>query len=87
MSVFLLLLEQRILALTEFQSCRSFFSKKFSSRIRPYGIRVNAIAPGLIKTEFSRALWSDKDKLKNKMKIHHFKELVTPRIYLALYIF
>src|SRR5690606_6346639 len=27
------------------------------------GIRVNCIAPGLIKTEFSRALWENKDIL------------------------
>jgi len=26
-----------------------------------YGIRVNAVAPGLIKTRFSEALWSDKE--------------------------
>lgn len=29
------------------------------------GIRVNYIAPGLIKTEFSRALWDNRAALKN----------------------
>ncbi|WP_343385197.1 SDR family oxidoreductase [Candidatus Amarobacter glycogenicus] len=29
------------------------------------GIRVNCIAPGLIKTEFSRALWDNEAALKN----------------------
>jgi NAD(P)-dependent dehydrogenase (short-subunit alcohol dehydrogenase family) len=28
------------------------------------GIRSNAICPGLIKTKFSQALWSDEDSLK-----------------------
>ena len=31
----------------------------------PDGIRVNCIAPGLIKTEFSRALWENEGILKN----------------------
>jgi NAD(P)-dependent dehydrogenase (short-subunit alcohol dehydrogenase family) len=30
----------------------------------PQGIRVNAIAPGLVKTDFARALWEDPDRLK-----------------------
>ena len=28
----------------------------------PKNIRVNAIAPGLVKTDFARALWEDKDR-------------------------
>ncbi|MFN8616349.1 MAG: SDR family oxidoreductase [Dehalococcoidia bacterium] len=31
------------------------------------GIRVNCIAPGLIKTEFSRALWDNEAILKNSL--------------------
>jgi NAD(P)-dependent dehydrogenase (short-subunit alcohol dehydrogenase family) len=33
----------------------------------PDGIRVNCIAPGLIKTEFSRALWDNEERLKGSM--------------------
>lgn len=29
----------------------------------PSGVRVNAIAPGLIKTDFAKALWTDPDRL------------------------
>lgn len=29
----------------------------------PQNVRVNCIAPGLIRTEFARALWEDKDRL------------------------
>jgi len=31
----------------------------------PKGIRANCIAPGLIKTDFSRALWQNEQLLKN----------------------
>src|SRR6185437_11265982 len=30
----------------------------------PHNVRVNCIAPGLIKTDFARALWEDKARLK-----------------------
>lgn len=33
-----------------------------------YGIRVNAIAPGLVRTEFSRGLWEDKSRLENTLE-------------------
>ena len=29
----------------------------------PHGVRVNAIAPGLIKTDFAKALWTDPERL------------------------
>lgn len=32
----------------------------------PHNIRVNCIAPGLIKTDFARALWEDPEMLKNR---------------------
>jgi NAD(P)-dependent dehydrogenase (short-subunit alcohol dehydrogenase family) len=31
----------------------------------PHNVRVNCIAPGLIKTEFARALWDNPETLKN----------------------
>ena len=31
------------------------------------GIRVNCIAPGLVKTEFARALWEDPDTLSRSL--------------------
>jgi NAD(P)-dependent dehydrogenase (short-subunit alcohol dehydrogenase family) len=33
----------------------------------PYNVRVNCIAPGLIKTDFARALWEDEAMLKERM--------------------
>ncbi len=43
-----------------------------------YGIRVNAVAPGLVKTRFSEALWSNKenlDYLLSRVPMKRFAEL------------
>jgi len=52
-------------------------------------IRVNCVAPGLIKTEFSRALWDDEQRLKTTTsqmpagRIGESDDLVGAAIYLA----
>jgi NAD(P)-dependent dehydrogenase (short-subunit alcohol dehydrogenase family) len=54
-----------------------------------YNIRVNAVAPGLIKTEFSEALWSNDKILKEAMKKTPLARIGTPEdiassiVYLA----
>jgi dehydrogenase/reductase SDR family member 4 len=42
------------------------------------GIRVNCIAPGLIKTEFSRALWENEAILKNSVQSGALKRIGDP---------
>jgi NAD(P)-dependent dehydrogenase (short-subunit alcohol dehydrogenase family) len=32
----------------------------------PHNVRVNCIAPGLVKTEFARALWEDEERLRRR---------------------
>src|SRR5882757_3824039 len=32
----------------------------------PTGVRVNCVAPGLVKTDFARALWEDEERLKRR---------------------
>ncbi len=55
----------------------------------PDGIRVNCIAPGLIKTEFSRALWENDAILKNSLetsplrRIGEADEMAGAVVYLA----
>jgi len=43
-----------------------------------YNIRVNAIAPGIVKTRFSEALWSNKDLLREVMSRLPLKRLSEP---------
>jgi dehydrogenase/reductase SDR family protein 4 len=45
----------------------------------PKGVRVNAIAPGLIKTEFARALWEDEKRAAERIAVTPLKRLGEPR--------
>ena len=40
-------------------------TKAIAPECADMGIRVNSIAPGIIKTNFSRALWENEDALKS----------------------
>jgi NAD(P)-dependent dehydrogenase (short-subunit alcohol dehydrogenase family) len=44
----------------------------------PKNIRANAIAPGLIKTDFSRALWQDQEFLNKRLSITPLKRIGKP---------
>ena len=45
----------------DFGLCRSL-----AGEWGPKGVRINCVAPGLIKTDFARALWEDEDRLKHR---------------------
>jgi dehydrogenase/reductase SDR family member 4 len=45
----------------------------------PKGVRVNAIAPGLIKTEFARALWEDEKRRAQRIEVTPLRRLGEPR--------
>ena len=45
----------------DFSLCRGL-----ASEWGPKGVRVNCVAPGLIKTDFARALWEDEERLKRR---------------------
>ena len=42
-------------------------ARNLASEYGPDNIRVNCIAPGLIKTDFARALWEDEQTLKHSL--------------------
>ena len=45
----------------------------------PKGVRVNAIAPGLIKTEFARALWEDPKRADERVSNTPLRRIGEPR--------
>ena len=44
----------------------------------PKNVRVNCIAPGLIKTDFARALWEDEDRLAKRNAATPLRRIGTP---------
>lgn len=65
------------------------FTKVLASELASYGINVNAVAPGMVKTDFSRPLWSDSEALKEieghipMSRIAEVDEVVGPVLFLA----
>jgi 3-oxoacyl-[acyl-carrier protein] reductase len=50
-------------------------AREFASR----NVRVNAIAPGLVKTEFARALWEDEKRAAERIEATPLRRLGEPR--------
>lgn len=53
-------------------------SRNIAVEYGPQNIRANTIAPGLIKTEFSRALWEDPENLKLRLSQSPLRRLGLP---------
>jgi NAD(P)-dependent dehydrogenase (short-subunit alcohol dehydrogenase family) len=58
----------------DFALCRSL-----AGEWGPKGIRVNCIAPGLVKTDFARALWEDPENLKRRTATTPLRRIGEPR--------
>lgn len=64
-------------------------TKVLASELAPYGIRVNAVAPAMVRTDFSKPFWSNPDILAQIVKgiplgrIAETVEIVHPVLFLA----
>ncbi|PKN34458.1 MAG: short-chain dehydrogenase [Deltaproteobacteria bacterium HGW-Deltaproteobacteria-19] len=45
----------------------NMMTRAMAKEMGPYGIRVNCIAPGVVQTKFSKALWTNEPLLKQEM--------------------
>src|SRR3954451_12863193 len=53
-------------------------ARNLAAEFGPHNVRVNCIAPGLIKTDFARALWEDPENLKRSTSRTPLKRIGTP---------
>lgn len=53
-------------------------TKVFAQELAQYNIRVNCIAPGVVKTKFSRALWENEDIYQEVIKQTPMKRIAMP---------
>uniref|UniRef100_A0A8C3BI24 Dehydrogenase/reductase SDR family member 4 n=1 Tax=Cairina moschata TaxID=8855 RepID=A0A8C3BI24_CAIMO len=52
--------------------------KALAPELRPRGVRINAVAPGLVRTRFSAALWEDEQRCQAVMSSMGIDRLGTP---------
>jgi NAD(P)-dependent dehydrogenase (short-subunit alcohol dehydrogenase family) len=52
--------------------------RNLALELGPHNIRVNTIAPGLVKTDFARALWEDEKLLENRLERSPLKRIGEP---------
>jgi NAD(P)-dependent dehydrogenase (short-subunit alcohol dehydrogenase family) len=53
-------------------------ARSLADEFGPRGVRVNCIAPGLIRTDFAKALWSDPEILKRSTAVASLKRIGEP---------
>ncbi|MCF8025691.1 MAG: SDR family oxidoreductase [Desulfobacteraceae bacterium] len=56
----------------------NMLTKQMAMELGPYNVRVNAIAPRIVKTEFSKALWSNEKLMEAEYKHTPLKNVSTP---------
>lgn len=53
-------------------------ARNFATEFGPQGVRVNCVAPGLVRTDMARALWEDAETLKRSTAVAALKRIGEP---------
>jgi NAD(P)-dependent dehydrogenase (short-subunit alcohol dehydrogenase family) len=56
----------------------NMLTKQMALEMGPYNVRVNAIAPRIVKTEFSKALWTNEKLMEKEYRLTPLKCVATP---------
>ncbi|MFC1823845.1 SDR family NAD(P)-dependent oxidoreductase [Thermodesulfobacteriota bacterium] len=56
----------------------NMMTKQLAMELGPHNIRVNAIAPRIVKTDFSKALWSNDELMQHEFQFTPLKCVATP---------
>ena len=56
----------------------NMLTKQMALEMGPYNVRVNAIAPRIVKTSFSEALWTNEELMKREYQFTPLKCVATP---------
>ena len=56
----------------------NMLTKQMALEMGPYNVRVNAIAPRIVKTKFSEALWTNEELMKREYQFTPLKCVATP---------
>ncbi len=62
-------------------------TRAMARELGPYNIRVNAIAPGLIRTDYSEALWNDPERLTQRLRPTPLRRIGEPEDIAGLALF
>ena len=56
----------------------NMLTKQMALEMGPFNVRVNAIAPRIVKTDFSKALWTNEKLMEREFKFTPLKCVATP---------